>query len=852
MKKRKKKKINKKIKNFLGFKSFSDFINNKKIKLVVIITIIIVFAILTAFFILGVKIRFVLNDEMNIQLHPLNTIFFVENNQPVNITFAVRNDNFVQCKSRCEFTLSDVRDNSLLYSENRILKHNEEFVESFTLNPPGKGSGQIIYIFEVKCRNLNSLVCLTDGKPRQRSSIVLVDYELRKEERGIKNNLKRKIEDLLAGIKNVAIILRQNTILAERLPYNIVEKKGINIKIQKLSNQIDFLKARSNVLVSKWDNEDYFALNGVYSEEYPKLIEDIEESAIGVQNNTLSILMLRNSTINILEEVMGLKEELSKISNYYINESNPINAKRLEKLSRIAENIYNSYLMIELSQNFSEQSLNENLKQNLQESKNIISEYSKNQLKGLALLLFGKHLLATKRDNNGNIGYLDKFQCDALKELISEIDKENNDSLNYTMVNYSEHLGDLKFENEIQIIEGEIEEIALNKTKEYITALSIEGLIKILDEEIIKTISTNVPLDTPTKDLHRMALLNNSRNKNYFEENCKNSSFAVEYHEGVNKLVFISLSSTHFKGIDTTIPQAEVEVITELDENPPICCVFNDCQPCYDEGYGNKSIFPVLFVHGHMVDDKNTPEFSMSGFAKIQVRMQEDDFINAGELVLDPEEIPQGEWGRSGRPIVVRATYYYIVNYGIGTYTLQAQKSERIENYAIRLKEIIDLLKQRTNSNKINIVAHSMGGLVTREYLSLFGDSDTDKVILINTPNHGIDNKVKKLCPVFGSKKECGDMAVGSIFLSRLNSRKLPENAEMHVIRSIGCKMEGNKIGDGIVTNESAYLEGAENYIINGNCTDPLNTNLHTGVLDPDLYPQTYRLILDILKGEYP
>jgi triacylglycerol esterase/lipase EstA (alpha/beta hydrolase family) len=164
------------------------------------------------------------------------------------------------------------------------------------------------------------------------------------------------------------------------------------------------------------------------------------------------------------------------------------------------------------------------------------------------------------------------------------------------------------------------------------------------------------------------------------------------------------------------------------------------------------------------------------------------------------------------------------------------------------LKEIIDLIKLRTGKDKVTIVAHSMGGLVTREYLSIFGYNNVNKIILINTPNHGVSGKVKDLCSVFGSKKECEDMSEGSIFLARLNNQKIPETAKIYSIRSVGCPMDNNQIGDGIVTNSSAYLEGAQNFVIKGKCTDSLQTSLHGDVLKPQKYPEMYNLVEKILK----
>ena len=195
----------------------------------------------------------------------------------------------------------------------------------------------------------------------------------------------------------------------------------------------------------------------------------------------------------------------------------------------------------------------------------------------------------------------------------------------------------------------------------------------------------------------------------------------------------------------------------------------------------------------------------------------------------------------------MRATYYNIPSLGLGKYQVTAQKSERIENYALRLREIVDLVKESTGSEKIIIVAHSMGGLVVREYVDLFGTGSLEKVVFVNVPHHGVEGRVEKYCSVIGASKECEDLSVGSVFLSRINSKSLPSAIPFFNIRSKGCIMDGNKDGDGIVTLENSFLDGAEDIVIEGKCTDSLNSDLHSNVLNPDLYPELLEELKTIL-----
>lgn len=186
----------------------------------------------------------------------------------------------------------------------------------------------------------------------------------------------------------------------------------------------------------------------------------------------------------------------------------------------------------------------------------------------------------------------------------------------------------------------------------------------------------------------------------------------------------------------------------------------------------------------------------------------------------------------------MRATYYYIPTFGLGQYKVAAQKSERIENYALRLKEIVNLVKESTGSEKVILVAHSMGGLVVREYMDLFGTNSLEKVVFVNVPHHGVEGRVEKYCSIIGASKECEDLSKGSVFLNRINSKSLPLTIPFFNIRSKGCIMDGANDGDGIVTLENSFLEGATDFIIEGKCTDSLKSDLHSNILDPDLYPQ--------------
>ena len=64
---------------------------------------------------------------------------------------------------------------------------------------------------------------------------------------------------------------------------------------------------------------------------------------------------------------------------------------------------------------------------------------------------------------------------------------------------------------------------------------------------------------------------------------------------------------------------------------------------------------------------------------------------------------------------------------------------------ALRLQDFIADVLLKTGQSKVSIIAHSMGGLITKEYASLAGTSALEKIIFIGTPHLGAPKVFKAL-----------------------------------------------------------------------------------------------------------
>ncbi|MGH3756935.1 esterase/lipase family protein [Actinophytocola sp.] len=152
-------------------------------------------------------------------------------------------------------------------------------------------------------------------------------------------------------------------------------------------------------------------------------------------------------------------------------------------------------------------------------------------------------------------------------------------------------------------------------------------------------------------------------------------------------------------------------------------------------------------------------------------------------------------------------------------------------------------VRARTGAEKVDLVGHSQGGLVARQYVKyLGGDSTVDSLVSLGAPHYG--TAVANLAAFFGGGDclgivACQQMAVGSEFVNALNDG--PD--------TIGAVRYTNLYTalDELVrpVENAALRDGATNVLIQSQC--PLRVVAHVGLaLDGTVYSG----IRDALAGE--
>lgn len=270
----------------------------------------------------------------------------------------------------------------------------------------------------------------------------------------------------------------------------------------------------------------------------------------------------------------------------------------------------------------------------------------------------------------------------------------------------------------------------------------------------------------------------------------------------------------------------------------------------------NDNLLPVIFVHGHNGDESAFSEIENemgSLFTPLGVVRPSDDYSKCGNKL--------GTWGKS---ISVRTTYY------------DPDSSSDISTYAKRLEKVVNLVLFCSGAEKVNIVAHSMGGLVARGYIQNGNDNKVNKLIMLGTPNRGVYNFIDIGCgssllissyeneenQQFFKDRECNDMKPNSDFLIQLNSNEAYGSTNYITIASDEKSSPTFSVsqptytfvgkGDGVVRADSVKLRNADNvknYITNC-CSSSFLFKCHEDLLKPSKCPQIYENIVKMLKDE--
>ena len=844
--------------------NMKDFLGKHKKAVIAVVIALAIFALFGGYR-LWLNLHFLITEDLSISLNPNDISLSVLYNETPGVTFNVEVKNSFFCDSRCSYEFYDISSSRLIEEGYSVGSGTQKrFSKGYNLSIDSVGSGQKIYRFSVACNNIRTWYCLTDELKRQKASFVTLNYDLSAYERFLKSSLKEDLEKVLKRISEIDIGIQELNGQFFELAFNI--------NLNEISREKDILNQKYSSIVLEtenlrrvWSSQNYPYLSELYGQVYEARLQEISEELGSVSSRMQSVLEMHNTLAEEADEIEANLRELNQTllfglrpgSGKILEEHNSA-LRAVEKIkNEIRQNTFSNYSYVEKSINEAEKSFSG------------ITARSKDRF--IEAYTAGFYYSALEEDILCDIKgiCLDRRNLSSIKDEFFDVDDGKIASF---CSSFNEIKGLQSIENNIS---GNLMKNYVNMREVIAIAEKIKnkkiGMIKNRHYNEIKSLSPgsqnqnfslNMLLgmlsaynETPLIEDSDYGEFSESEILSLISLNLTNQS--IKYYNDYCAIT-PELNLSEYYGNRTSIGKVPIpekknfssRIDVSLSDNYPVCCIFGECRPCCQEESCRKdpALYPILFIHGHALNSDNSPDYSLDAFNKLISRLEEDGYLSAGTItpVSNYSEVNRGEWGLSSKPISVKGSYYLVSYYDIGGYVVSQQKSENIETYALRLKELVDLLKFRTGREKVIIFSNSMGGLVARSYMQIFGEQSVHKLIMFGTPNKGISGAVSGFCPILGENKECGDMAKDSIFIKKLNDpSKTPKSAKLYVVVGTGCNT-GGEDGDGIVTRANAELPYAENFYVNGSCSS-LKV-LHEQLLDIGKFPQIYDFIKKDLR----
>ncbi len=240
-------------------------------------------------------------------------------------------------------------------------------------------------------------------------------------------------------------------------------------------------------------------------------------------------------------------------------------------------------------------------------------------------------------------------------------------------------------------------------------------------------------------------------------------------------------------------------------------------------GNAPNNTYPLIVLHGFNVI--YSTRFGQLEFKEFHDDVSKElDYQNRGILI---KETTCSELKYSENPISVRNTYFTI-------------ETTDIDDYSKTLNRTIEMIRYCTGAEKVDLVTHSMGGIVARNYIKNIDNSTIRKLVMMGTPNHGglySFSDVSNYLTQEGSNLSIDflQLSENHDFMQRLNEGD--ETIGDIKYYTIAGNTDGE--GDGVVKEESVKLEGAEHFTID--CS-------HVFMKHPTFCKEALNIIVEILK----
>lgn len=838
----------------------------KKIKLV---SIILICAIIIAVIYFGyLNLRFSIKEDLIITIQKRHIDMNIDANSPAELEISSNVQTSIFCKAECSHTLKSLSSGETVYSDKFQFRRFHKIYLEQKLYPYISGEGQDIYTYSISCTNLPTANCPVKDSNIEQNIIITINRKLTAEEERLK-----QIQAELLG--NAYEIFNKGTYEIDwtedainKMEFAKKDDLQRNISESKIK-KAEFENALSKTTDAWLTYNHSITQSSIEIERIPELEREFETSASQLYNKTNRRIEEHNTAVNLTYALAEMlfqseksvnsaeqfisSEQNKRYLNSELNETgsllNYVSRSITNKNIKSYEDLFNVLQTANLSINLLEEEYVNSLTNN--------SKFAQAQIdlifakEDICLIQNSKSSNNTSNLNNLNATQLNNTSC-AINSS-SEIINYSNSNYTYfstQVVSFCEEYSQTTTQKLILQREQERKRANLSSnTLSEINRQSAEYRIYILKKhlqelqnrtdyaavEASKKINEHINFLENTNNISssniNLITFNNSFNISsiyyFLPENITFSGIEL-CREIRNKTININLSLEQISPFNLTIDSEQYQ--KRLPELLPRACTYNVCNPYLNNSSKN---YPLIIVHGHGFYTKNTRVTPTQVHNELQNQLFDDRLYVPAGVMREEEKTVINSLGYADISFVYKASYY----------PPEIIDNESIHLFADRLNGIIQNAKDETDKDKVILIVHSMGGLVTRAYLKEYGTEDVEAVIIGGTPNYGVTSETVKLCKLFGRDLECDEMYEQSKFISELKDEPYYD-IPIYTLRGVGCPTFGAD-GDGIVASDKVPLPYAENYAFNGTCS--LTGGFHVNLLSPKHNPEIYSKLKEIL-----
>lgn len=843
------------------------------------------------------KINSMVGEQLRITVTPEYLESNASGSEPEIFDIDVKLYTKFVCEATCKYTLTDISHNVLLDSGNFSVKglKTEHYIRELPMDYNGYGTN--LYLYRLECSSNHSTLCPAGKDVVIRKSLRVSSYmpsdEQLKALSFLDKNFPTVSENFVNASKNILIagkILDSVNFSFDRQQYTVLEKnaasmdKDIDMVLDAWLND-DYVSAMSLVDGGDMVVKSRSLLSG--SSDYIKYLyqtADNHNELLGYVSQNYHMLDIYNDILSVPADISGMDtSERASVLNFVLRSNSLISALNAETYNYGA--IYADIMELGASMPKLDAMIYNRTRQGIVDNYAPLFIYSDilchidDDSKAChtdAGYNLTRYVYSSFKDNisDDNISEVpERFKklCTVASDIYDEIQASerllpesdmlpgNGSGLNGSDSNASA-MNDSKA--------GKIETLLLEyKSLKYYESLLSNSSIPGDQNNLSSILLSNLPKDL---DITQISLYESS-----IRNSLKNDYSIVDPDAELAKHVFNytimaldpdstsisyikSISRDCSSGSDITLPKLDVltskrRTIPKVEEpsikapkiptTVPRCCIYDMCQPCSSHNTHN----PLVLMHGHSFNQEVDAYRAIEIFDGLEYAFSGDNLYFVTGLLASGGNATQGILGRYAVPVISKPTYYLESYHDLLGLNIQESKTDNIDTYALRLKESIDHTLYLTGNDKVDIIAHSMGGLVVRRYMQIFGTEHVGTVMLVGTPSNGINDVTYGLCKLFGASAECDDMHKNSLFMSKLNDpSNQPDFSNMYLVIGRGCETEGVD-GDGVVTVESAVIKNFPEdhilYIDRGDEGCSVTNVFHQDLIKAYKYPQIYEFM---------